>query len=82
MTQYILESVILELNSLNVYAFYLQPAYEVLSVQNSGANYAIEPFCMRPACQNWRIATIIFTAIRTIIIGKGCYLECVLRMYW
>ena len=56
--------------SLNVYAFYLQPAYEVLAVQNSDANFTIEPFCIRQPCQNWRIATIVFTTIRIIIIGR------------
>ena len=64
-------AMIWQLESLNVYAFNLQPAFEVLSVQNSGANFTIEPFCIRQACQNWRIATIIFTAIRMILIGQG-----------
>jgi len=56
------------LKSLNVFAFHLQPAWEVLSVQNSGANITIEPFCTETACQGWQIATGIFTFIRILIV--------------
>ena len=53
---------------MNVFAFHIQPAWEILAVQNSGANITIEPFCEDSACQGWRIATYIFTIIRILIV--------------
>lgn len=58
---------------LNVFAFSLQPAWQLLSNQNSNLNYTIEPFCTDSPCQGARIATGIFMGLYFIKILIGIY---------
>ena len=53
--------------SLNVFAFELQPAWQVLSAQNSGENYTISPFCETTVCRESQLASYVLIAFRLLI---------------
>ena len=52
---------------LNVFAFELQPAWQVLSAQNSGENTTISAFCETDVCHNSKLASYVLIACRVFI---------------
>ena len=53
--------------SLNIFAFELPPAWQVLSNQNSGANHTIGPFCETKVCRDTKTASFVFVGIRIFV---------------
>ena len=52
---------------LNVFAFELQPAWQVLSAQNSGENNTISAFCETDVCRNSKLASYVLISFRVFI---------------